>query len=266
MTLEELEKLDDEENEIALAIIALLISDSNVIGRTLKNEIGSWFRKYAEDGKYTFQQARRVLTKRELREFNVRYGTKFKRLTRQNALRYTIQKSTAKLREKYQIRLTELADKVVEKEQTTFDAELDDTNLTDNKWGEDKQSPAQRVDNKVNKLTVSLQTEVERVMYTSGKADKAEEEVDRLFLVLASAMTLLLTTERVAMSSFARANIFKMLGYDYYKFVALRDERMCETCGALDGTIFPISAFMPGVTAPCLHPRCRCSTIGVRRR
>ncbi len=264
MTLEELEKLDDEETEIALAIIALLISDSNSIKLSLRNEIGSWFRKYAEDGKYTFRQARKVLTRRELREFNARYGTKFKRLTRQNALRYKIQKSTAQLREKYQLQLKTLSDRLVEKEHTTFGVKLDDTDLTDNKWGEDKQSPTQRVDNKIDKLTVSLQTEVERVMYTSGKADDVEEAIEHKFLVLASAMTLLLTTERVAMSSFARANIFKALGYDYYKFVALRDERMCETCGALDGTIFPISAFMPGITAPCLHPRCRCSTIGVR--
>lgn len=264
MTLEELEKLDDEENEIALAIIALLISDSNTIGQSLKNEVGGWFRKYAEDGKYTFNQARRILTKRELRQFNIRYGTKFKRLTRQSALRYTIQKVLAKLREKSHEKLTEIADRLVEIEQKTYDVELDDTNLTDNKWGEDELTPAKRVDNKIDKFAVSLQTEVERVMYTSGNADEAEETVEKRFLALASAMTLLLTTERVAMSSFARANIFKVLGYNHYKFVALRDERMCETCGALDGTIFPISAFMPGVTAPCLHPRCRCSTIGVR--
>lgn len=264
MTLEELEKLDDEENEIALAIIALLISDSNKIKSSLKNEVGSWFRKYAEDGKYNFPQARRILTKRELREFNVRFGTKFKRLTRQSALRYTIQKEVVKLREKSHLRLKSLADKLVETEQTKFNVRLEDTDLTDNKWGEDKLSPAERVDNKIDKFTVSLQTEVERVMYTSGNAEEAEESVVKKFLVLASAMSLLLTTERVAMSSFARANIYKMLGYNHYKFVALRDERMCETCGALDGTVFPITAFMPGVTAPCLHPRCRCSTIGVR--
>lgn len=264
MTPEELEKLDDEENEIALAIIALLISDSTAIKMSLKNEVGSWFRKYAKDGKYTFQQARRVLTNHELREFNVKFGTKFKRLTRQSALRYHIQKVSAKLREKSHEKLTRLAERLVEIEQTKFNVKLEDTNLTDNKWGEDGLTPAKRVDNKIDKFTVSLQTEVERVMYTSGTADKAEEEVDRLFLVLASAMTLLYTTERVAMSSFARANIYKMLGYNHYKFVALRDERMCETCGALDGTIFPISEFMPGITAPCLHPRCRCSTIGVR--
>lgn len=264
MTLEELEKLDDEEQEIALAIIALLISDSTTIKRSLKNEIGSWFRKYAEDGKYTFQQARRVLTKRELREFNAKFGTKFKRMTRQSALRYTIQKSTAKLREKSHEKLKNLSDRLVESEQNAFNVKLEDANLTDNKWGEDELTPSKRVDNKIDKFTVSLQTEVERVMYTSGDANKAEDEVERLFLVLASAMTLLLTTERVAMSSFARANIYRMLGYNYYKFVALRDERMCETCGALDGTVFPLSAFMPGITAPCLHPRCRCSTVGVR--
>ena len=264
MTLEELEKLDDEENEIALAIIALLISDSTRIKQSVKNEVGNWFRKYSEDGKYTFRQARTILTKRELREFNVRFGTKFKRMTRQSALRYTIKEFTETMRGKSHAKLKTLSDRLVETEQTAFAVKLEDVDLTDNKWGEDELTPAKRVDNKIDKFTVSLQTEVERVMYTSGDADKAEEEVDKLFLALASAMTLLLTTERVAMSSFARANIYRMLGYSKYKFVALRDERMCETCGALDGTIFPISAFMPGVTAPCLHPRCRCSTIGVR--
>ena len=264
MTLEELEKLDDREHEVALAIIALLMTDSTKIKTEVKNEVGMWFRKYAEDGKYTFRQARKVLTKRELREFNVKFGTKFKRLTRQSALRYSIQKSSAKLREKSQNYLSNLADRLVDLEQTTFDIKLDDTTLTDNKWGEDNLTPTQRLDNKIDKFAVALQTEVERAMYRSGKAEDAEEAVEDKFITLATAMTLLMTTERVAMSSFARANIFKALGYDNYKFVALRDERMCETCGALDGTIFPLSAFMPGITAPCLHPRCRCSTIGVR--
>ena len=156
VTLEELEKLDEEENEIALAIIALLISDSTNIKLSLKNEVGSWFRKYAKDGKYTFQQARRVLTKHELREFNVRFGTKFKRLTRQSALRYTIQKATARLRDKSHEKLTQIADGLVEVEQNAFNVKLDDTNLTDNKWGEDNLSPAKRVDNKIDKFTVAF--------------------------------------------------------------------------------------------------------------
>ena len=263
MTIEELEKLDDEEYEVALAIIALLITDSKTIGMSLRDEVGMWFSRYAEDGKYTYRQARKVLTHRELVRFNARYGSKFKRLTRQSALRYIIQRASAKLREKSHEKLKNLADKMLETEEKAFGATLEDADLINQKWGEDNKSPIERVDAKVDKFMISAQTEVERVMYTSGNAQEAEEAIDKLMLTLASALTLLYTTEGTAMTSFARGGIFKQLGYGFYKFVALRDERTCEVCGSLHGTIFPMSAYMPGITASPMHPRCRCQEVGV---
>ena len=73
-----------------------------------------------------------------------------------------------------------------------------------------------------------------------------------------SILNKLALTESTAVGSIARREIFKELGIKKYQFFTKPDERRCETCGAMHGLIFPISAYEIGVTASPLHPHCRC--------
>lgn len=47
-----------------------------------------------------------------------------------------------------------------------------------------------------------------------------------------------------------------------YIYCAILDDRTTETCKGLDGSIFNLSQYETGVTAPPMHPNCRSYVIG----
>jgi len=57
-----------------------------------------------------------------------------------------------------------------------------------------------------------------------------------------------------------RKNSFIDLGVKYYKVVGTLDRTTCEFCGKMDGKIFEMSDYQPGITAPPFHQLCRCTT------
>ena len=46
-----------------------------------------------------------------------------------------------------------------------------------------------------------------------------------------------------------------------YELVETLDSHTCEICGPLDGKVFPMSQYQPGITVPPFHPRCRGTTV-----
>jgi hypothetical protein len=68
-------------------------------------------------------------------------------------------------------------------------------------------------------------------------------------------------TEEAYFNSLASADAFKALGVERYEFVATLDEHTCELCQPMDGKVFKLSERMVGVTAPPIHPNCRCVTV-----
>lgn len=46
-------------------------------------------------------------------------------------------------------------------------------------------------------------------------------------------------------------------GFKYYEYIA--NSNSCPTCKSLDGKIFPLSSLVPGVNAPPMCKKCRCS-------
>ena len=82
--------------------------------------------------------------------------------------------------------------------------------------------------------------------------------LDKRFKSMESIIKTLGLSESTAVGSIARQRIFRELGITKYQFYTKADERTCETCGAMHGLIFPMSAYEVGVTASPVHPRCRC--------
>ena len=54
---------------------------------------------------------------------------------------------------------------------------------------------------------------------------------------------------------------YKAAGVEEYEFVATMDERTCAVCGALDGQHFPLAKAQEGVNYPPMHPNDRCTTV-----
>ena len=54
---------------------------------------------------------------------------------------------------------------------------------------------------------------------------------------------------------------YNAAGVEQYEFMATLSERTCETCGELDGKVFPVKDAVAGTNYPPMHPHCRCTTV-----
>ena len=76
-------------------------------------------------------------------------------------------------------------------------------------------------------------------------------------------LEVLMVTEMCRVQPEAQKSTFLQFGYGEYEFIPERDGRTCPKCRAMDGKIYPVKDMQPGVNAPPMHPRCRCSTAAV---
>ena len=106
--------------------------------------------------------------------------------------------------------------------------------------------------------------DVKRGILSKKNIDDIVEILNKRFLTMENITERLAITETTAVGAIARKSAFKELGITKYQYFAREDERTCEQCGSLHGLIFPISAYEVGVTAPCLHPMCRCITVPIK--
>lgn len=93
------------------------------------------------------------------------------------------------------------------------------------------------------------------------------EAPDRMISVIAKKMNTsrsnagrLVMTESAFFSASAQKDAFNELDVERYEIVATLDSKTSEICQSLDGQVFKLSDFEPGVTANPFHPRCRSTT------
>ncbi len=68
-------------------------------------------------------------------------------------------------------------------------------------------------------------------------------------------------TESAYIAGQADIEAYKAAGVEWYEFMATEDERTSEICRSLDGKKFRISEAKAGVNYPPMHPNCRSTTI-----
>lgn len=127
-------------------------------------------------------------------------------------------------------------------------------------WASDGQNFSDRVWRDKTKLINTLQTEL-----TIGliRGDAQEKIVRRFADKMDTSLTnagRLIATESAYFASVGSLNSLKELGVKEYEYLATLDIKTSPMCRAMDGKIFKIEDFHPGITAPPLHCWCR-STI-----
>ncbi|MBD8037099.1 minor capsid protein [Solibacillus sp. A46] len=70
----------------------------------------------------------------------------------------------------------------------------------------------------------------------------------------------LVLTEQAFFSATASKDAFSELDVERYEIIATLDSKTSDLCQSMDGKIFKLSDFEPGVTANPFHPRCRTTT------
>jgi SPP1 gp7 family putative phage head morphogenesis protein len=147
---------------------------------------------------------------------------------------------------------------VVGKESTFFGIKVDVDKILTKKWGLDDLYWLERLEADVNLWKLTIAKDIKQMLHKGASLDDVLNQVDKRFKSIDKVLKKLGLTESTAVGSLSRSEIFKELGIAKYQFYTKADERTCEECGALHGTIFPISAFEVGVTASPIHPYCRC--------
>lgn len=71
----------------------------------------------------------------------------------------------------------------------------------------------------------------------------------------------LLQTEATYITTMADVDSFGSMGVEKVQYVATLEAHTCGTCGGLDDKVMNRKDAVPGVTAPPMHPNCRCTLI-----
>ena len=127
-------------------------------------------------------------------------------------------------------------------------------------WAMDGKNFSDRIWENKDKLVRNLHTELSQCIIRGTDPGKAINSLAKKMNVSKSQAGNLIMTEMAAISAAAQKKCFEELNVEAYEFDATLDGKTCEVCGRMDHKVFRMSDYQVGVTAPPIHPRCRCDT------
>nr|DAP07811.1 MAG TPA: minor capsid protein [Caudoviricetes sp.] len=268
----------------------------NAIKQT-ENDIARWYLRYAKNEKVSLAEAKKQLTKNELKEFRMsveeyvkkgesldpkwaaeleRASTKF-HVTRLEALKMQMQQNVEYL-------MAQQADGVDKLMRDIFtdsyyhsafeiqkgigvgwDLMKLDKNVIDKAmskpWTADGTNFSERIWGKYRPELVKKLHDGLTLNLIQGKSpDKLIDEITKQFNVKRHQAENLVQTEKAYFQSLAQKDAFKTLGIEEYGIVATLDSKTSDICREMDGKHFKLDDFTPGATAPPFHNRCRTAT------
>ena len=261
MTEKELLATEQKEHDKSLETVAAILTLLSRYSNNVTNEFHAWYRKYAKNGVVTYADSHRYLRPKELRTFNRKYGTSFKRLRRDNALFLLYSFHTKSFLSDYVAKMHDLGVTIVGYEAGLFKFDLNSEEVLATKWGQDSTTYDERIKVKHNKLLYDLTTATKRGIARSEQPESISMDLVDVVQSLKRNISSLVLTEATAFASLSKRLVYKTIYPNRrFKNVEVMDERTCPICAAMNGKIFPMKAFEVGVTAPPYHPRCRGTT------
>lgn len=267
--------------------------------RAIEADILKWYNRFAKNNEITLEEAKRLLKSDELREFRwtveeyIKYGQKnainqqwMKQLenasarvhiSRLESLRIQLQQHIEKL---YggQIESFERLMKEIYHEQyyhTIFEVQkafnvgftlqaLDERVLTkviSKPWTADNLTFSARIWRDKNLLLDTLHKELIQTFARGEGPERVISVIQNKMNTSRANAARLVQTEQAFFSASAQKEAFKELDVERYEIIATLDSRTSETCQSMDGKVFKMSDFEPGVTASPFHPRCRSTQV-----
>lgn len=264
----------------------------------IQADMAIWYNRLAVNNKVSYQDAIKLLRKDELKEFHwkveeyIKHGQESNmsqewkkelenasakyHITRLESLLFQMREHLNNLYDEYNRGLLGNLGNVYEEAYYRTAYEIDNRigtgvsfsrldekavdRILNKPWASDGQNFSDRVWRDKTKLINTLQTEL-----TIGliRGDAQEKIVKRFADKMDTSLTnagRLIATESAYFASVGSLNSLKELGVKEYEYLATLDIKTSPMCRAMDGKIFKIEDFHPGMTAPPLHCWCR-STI-----
>ncbi len=293
------EELENASNVYGIATYKRIEPAFEQAQREIQKEIEAWYGRLAKNNSVSMQDARKLLSANELKEFHwdvneyIKYG-------KENAINQQWMKELENASAKFHIsRLEALKIRVQQTAEKAFGNELDyvdkmvrkvysDTyyhsifemqkgfnigfeigqiderklnKIIAKPWAADGRNFSDRIWQQKAQLVDELHTQLTRNCLLGKAPDDAIKTISNKFGVSKSQAGRLVMTEEAYFHSEAQREAFKELDVEEFEIIATLDNKTSDICREMDGKHFPMSEYEPGRTAPPFHCWCRSVTV-----
>ncbi|MDD3020938.1 MAG: minor capsid protein [Alphaproteobacteria bacterium] len=287
--------LENSADSQGMEYIETLQREYETASRRLQAEMNAWYTRFATNNGITLTEAKRWLTSKQLDEFKwtvqdyIKYGESvnlnpqwMKQLENASARVHISRLESLQLQLQQQIEVLngnqlDGMDNLLRGiysngyYHTAFEIQkglnigwdLQSLNekqlstLLSKPWSTDGQTFRDRCWKNKTELVNTVQTNLVQSIIRGDGPDRATKAIAEKFRVGKNKAARLVMTESAYFSSQAQQNCFNELGVEQFEIIETLDSHTCEICADLDGKVFPMKDFEPGVTAPPFHPWCR---------
>ena len=264
----------------------------------IEKDIARWYQRFAKNNKISLDEAKRLLKTDELREFHwtvedyIKYGEKnalnqewMKQLenasarvhiSRLESLRLQLQQHVEKLyggqiegfeslmKEVYQDQYFHVAFEIQKAFEVGFTMQSLNENLLtkviSKPWTVDGLTFSEKIWRDKNLLLDTLHKEMIQSFVRGESPDRLIRVISQKMNTSRSNAARLVQTESAFFSASAQKDAFNELDVEKYEIVATLDFKTSVICQSMDGKVFKMNEYEPGVTANPFHPRCRTTT------
>ena len=293
------EQLEAASNKDAIATFNVVQEQYIAAEKEIEKQISTWYKRFAKNNQISMAEARKLMTTGELAEFKwdvkefIKYGhenelnpiwmkelenasAKF-HISRLEALRIETQQTVEKLFGGQ----TDEVDKLLKKNylknyyHTVYEvqkgfnigwdiAAIDDRTverLISKPWATDAKNFSDRIWSNKSSLINEVQTQLTRTFMLGKSPDDAIDAIAKKMKSSKNQAGRLVMTESAYFSSQSQKDAFNSLDVERFEIVATLDSHTSAICQELDGKVFDMKNFEPGITAPPFHPWCRTTTV-----
>lgn len=292
-------QLEAAQNRKAAAICPEIERQYKQAQKEIEGKISTWYQRLASNNSVSMAEARKMLSGSELKEFKwdvrdyIRYG-------KENALTGGWMKELENASAKFHIsRLEALKIETQHSLEMMFGNQLDSIDramrdiysasyyhsayelqngfgigwdiagidqahiekIISKPWAADGKNFSERIWNNKQKLISEVHKELTQNVMLGEDPRKAIDAITKKMNASKYNAGRLVMTEEAYFSSAAQKDCFTALNVGKYEIVATLDSHTSDICRSLDGQIFPMEDFEPGVTAPPFHVWCRSTTV-----
>ncbi len=292
-------QLEAAQNQKGAAVYLEVEKQYRQAQRALEGQINSWYGRFAANNSMSMAEARKMLSGTALKEFKwdvkdyIRHGQEnavdqrwMKELENASARFHISRLEALKLQTQQSIELmfgnqldsVDAAMKSIYlggyyhtayELQHGFRIGWDIAGLDQRKiekviskpWAVDGKNFSERIWTNKQKLISEVHKELTQNIMLGQDPQKAIDAIARKMDTSKYNAGRLVMTEEAYFSSAAQRDCFKDLDVEKYEIVATLDSHTSEICQSLDGQIFSMKDYEPGITAPPFHVYCRSTTV-----
>ena len=293
------EQVEQSQHDIGVSAYADIEQQYRKAQRQIEGQINAWYGRFAKNNNVSLEEARRMLTAKELDELKwdvheyIKYGQEnalngqwIKELenasarfhiSRLEALQLQTQQSLevmfgnqldtidSAMSDVYKSGFYRTAFEIQKGFGVGWDfASLDDKQIAkviNKPWAADGKNFSQRVWGNRTKLVNELNQTLTRNIVLGQDPQKAIDEIAKKMNTSKHNAGRLVMTEEAFFSSEAQRDCFKELDVEEYEIVATLDSHTSDICQDMDGKHFKMSQWEVGTTAPPFHVYCRSTTV-----